>query len=135
MHLASHARAHREGSAHANAHALGRFGEALAEQLLIASGAQILARNYAVDGGEADLVVLHDGDLVAVEVKARDVTDAEAPEEAVRWWKLKRIILALTSFAAEADLLEGHWRIDLVAVETDQERVVRVEHIRDIFPP
>jgi putative endonuclease len=114
---------------------LGDLGEALAEQFLLEHGATVLARNYAVDGGEADVIVWHDGDLVAVEVKTRDVTDAEAPEEAIRWWKLRRIVHALTSFAAEADLLEEHWRIDLMAIETADNEVVRCEHIRDIYPP
>ena len=114
---------------------LGDLGEALAEQFLLEHRATVLARNYAVDGGEADVIVWHDGDLVAVEVKTRDVTDAEAPEEAIRWWKLRRIVHALTSFAVEADLFEEHWRIDLMAIETADNEVVRCEHIRDIYPP
>jgi putative endonuclease len=117
------------------AHALGVLGEALAEQHLESLGADILARNYHVDGGEADLIMLHEGDLVAVEVKTRDVTDAETPEEAVKWRKLRRVILALTTYASEADLLEMHWRVDLVAIETKDGGVQRLEHIRDIFPP
>jgi len=115
--------------------ALGKFGEALAEQRLIELGASVLARNYSVDGAEADLIVLHEGDLVAVEVKTRDIADPESPEEAIRWWKLRRIVLALTTYAADADLLEEHWRIDLMAIETDEGQIVRCEHIRDIFPP
>ncbi len=119
------------------ARALGQFGEALAEEYLKECGAQILARNYRVDGGEADLILWHDGDLVAVEVKTRDVTDLEQPEEAVRWWKIRRIVHALTWYASEADLLEEHWRVDLMAIVTDAEAetVVRCDHIRDIFPP
>jgi putative endonuclease len=114
---------------------LGDLGEALAEQYLREQGASILARNYRVDGGEADLIVWHEGDLAAVEVKTRDVSDAEQPEEAVRWWKLRRIVHALTCYAAEADLLEEHWRVDLIAIQTQAAAVVRFDHVRDIFPP
>ena len=115
---------------------LGEIGEALAEELLRRDGADVLARNYSVDGGEADLIVLHEGDLVAVEVKARNIRDAEAPEEAIRWWKLRRIILALTTYASEFDMLDMHWRVDLVAIENDDAgNILRLEHIRDIFPP
>src|SRR5207237_5115587 len=103
----------------ASPRSLGQFGEALAEEFLQAAGATILARNYRVDGGEADLIVLHEGDVVAVEVKTRDVNDPEQPEEAINWWKLRRIVHALSWYASEADLLEEHWRIDLMAIVTD----------------
>jgi putative endonuclease len=54
----------------------GRWAETAAAALLILGGYRILARNYAMQGGEIDMVVLR-GDTVAfVEVKARD--DAEA---------------------------------------------------------
>ena len=115
--------------------ALGDLGEALAENYLREQGAAILARNYRVDGGEADLVMWHEGDLVVVEVKTRDVTDPEQPEEAIRWWKLRRLVHALACYAAEADLLEEHWRVDLMAVVIEEAQVLRLEHIRDIFPP
>ncbi len=104
-------------------------------QYLVEHGASVLARNYRVDGGEADLVLWHEDELVAVEVKTRDSSDPESPEEAVRWWKLRRIVHALTCYAADADLLDEHWRVDLVAIVTQDAQVVRFDHIRDIFPP
>ncbi len=118
------------------ARVLGQLGEALAEEYLKAQGAVVLARNYQCALGEVDLLVMHDDDLVAVEVKARAAPDEERPEEAITWWKLRRIVHTLATYAVEADLLERHWRIDLVAIETDEHgRVQRLEHIRDIFPP
>jgi putative endonuclease len=53
------------------AHALGVSGERHAEQYLVSIGARILARNFRCRFGELDLVVEHEGDLVAVEVKTR----------------------------------------------------------------
>jgi putative endonuclease len=118
------------------ARVLGHLGEALAEEYLTAHGAQVLARNYHSSAGEVDLLVLHEGDLVAVEVKTRGSEDPEKPEEAISWWKLKRIVHTLTTYAVEAEMLEHHWRVDLLAIETDAHGgVLRVEHIRDIFPP
>jgi putative endonuclease len=114
--------------------ALGRWGEQLAETLLVKDGATILARNYRTDPGEIDLVIEHEGDLVAVEVKTRTALDLELPEEAVTRWKLRRMMLGLQTFAAENDMLERHWRLDMVAVELDLDgTLLRCEHLRDVY--
>jgi putative endonuclease len=113
---------------------LGRFGELLAETHLVKLGAQVLARNYRSQPGEIDLVVEHDGDLVAVEVKTRTDLDLEAPEEAVTPWKLRRMMRGLETFAIDNDMVERHWRLDVVAVELDLDgAVLRCEHIRDAY--
>jgi putative endonuclease len=113
---------------------LGRFGEQLAETLLVKRGARVLARNYRSDPGEIDLVVEHEQDLVAVEVKTRTDLDLEQPEEAVTWAKLRRMRRCLEVFAAEHDLWERHWRLDVVAVLLDLDgTVLRCEHIRDAY--
>jgi putative endonuclease len=116
---------------------LGHIGEAMAEEYFKDQlGATVLARNYKSGSGEADLIVLHNDELVAVEVKTRTVEDLVAPEEAVTWWQLKRIVHALATYAVEADLAELHWRVDLVAIETRPDgTVLRLDHLPDIFPP
>jgi putative endonuclease len=114
---------------------VGRRGERLAEEHLLAQGARLLERNYRVEYGEIDLLLEHDGDLVAVEVKTRDVGDLEAPEEAVSWRQLRRIVRALETYAMDNDLLEGTWRIDvvLIVIEPD-ESVLRLDHLRSVYP-
>lgn len=113
---------------------LGRFGEMLAETHLVKLGARVLARNYRSQPGEIDLVIDHDGDLVAVEVKTRTDLDLEAPEEAVTRWKLRRMMRGLETFAADNNMLERHWRLDVVAIDLDLDGVVqRCEHIRDAY--
>ena len=113
---------------------LGRWGEQLAESHLVRHGATVLARNYRSEPGEIDLVIEQDGDLVAVEVKTRTELDLEKPEEAVSWWKLRRMMRGLETFAVENDMLERHWRLDVVAVEFDLDgNLSRCEHIRDAF--
>jgi putative endonuclease len=114
--------------------ALGRWGEQLAETLLVKMGATILARNYRTSPGEIDLVIDHEDDLVAVEVKTRTALDVELPEEAVTQWKLRRMMLGLQTFAMDNDMLERHWRLDMVAVELDLDgSVLRCEHLRDVY--
>jgi putative endonuclease len=114
--------------------ALGKWGEQLAETLLVKLGATVLARNYRSEPGEIDLVIEHEDDLVAVEVKTRTALDLELPEEAVTHWKLRRMIRGLQSFAMDNDMKERHWRLDVVAVELDLEgNVQRCEHLRDVY--
>jgi putative endonuclease len=114
---------------------VGRRGERLAEEHLLAQGARLLERNYRIEYGEIDLLVEHDGDLVAVEVKTRDVGDLEQPEEAVSWHQLRRIVRALSMYAMDNDLLEGTWRIDAVlfVIEPDGS-VLRLDHLRSVYP-
>jgi putative endonuclease len=113
---------------------LGQLGEQIAEDHLVAAGARVLARNFRAAPAEVDLVVEHEQDVVAVEVKTRVITDLEKPEEAISWWKLRRMKHGLATFAADNDLLERHWRLDVVAVELDLDgSVLRCEHIRDAY--
>jgi putative endonuclease len=113
---------------------LGRFGEQLAEGLLVNLGARVLARNYRSEPGELDLVVEHEGDLVGVEVKTRTELDFEKPEEAISRRKLWRMARGLASFAQHHQLQQRHWRLDVVAIEVGADgTVTRCEHIRDAF--
>ncbi len=114
---------------------VGRRGERLAEEHLLAQGARLLERNYRIEYGEIDLILEHEGDLVAVEVKTRDVHDLEQPEEAVSWHQLRRIVRALSTYAMDNDLLEGTWRIDavLIVIEPDGS-VLRLDHLRSVYP-
>jgi putative endonuclease len=55
--------------------ALGQLGERLAEEHLSQLRAQLLIRNYRIEYAEVDLLMEHEGDLVAVEVKTRAPQD------------------------------------------------------------
>lgn len=113
---------------------LGQRGEAIAAQHLERLGARVLARNYRTSLGEVDLLVEHDGDLVAVEVKTRHEGQPALPEEAVGPTKLARISRVLAAYAQEHEQDERGWRIDVVALEVDSSGgVSRVEHIRDAY--
>src|SRR5579859_6217578 len=96
--------------------ATGRFGERLTEKHFISLGAEILERNYYRHYTEVDLILKHEGELVAVEVKTRDVEDFVAPEECVRWAQLRRIARGLATYAQDNDLEDMPWRIDVVLI-------------------
>ena len=114
---------------------VGQYGERLAEHYLIELGALLLARNYRIPFGELDLVFVHEGELVAVEVKTRTIDDLEQPEEAVNWRQLGRIAHALTAYAADTGHLEMPLRIDVVAIQLEPDGSVRrLEHLRSVYP-
>ena len=114
---------------------VGRLGERLAEEHLLAQGARLLERNYRVDYGEIDLLFEDNGELVAVEVKTRDVGDLEQPEEALSWHQLRRIVRAMSTYAMDNDLLERCWRIDAVLVTIQPDgSVLRFDHLRSVYP-
>lgn len=114
---------------------VGRLGERLAEQHLLDHGAQLLERNYRIEYGEIDLLLEDEGDLVAVEVKTRDVEDLEQPEEAVSWRQLRRIVRAMGMYAADHDLFDQSWRIDVVVIVIQSDgSVLRMDHLRSVYP-
>jgi len=114
---------------------VGRQGERLAEQHFVSLGAEVLERNYHIQYAEVDLILKHEGDLVAVEVKSRDVVDFEAPEEAVRHAQLRRIVRGLTTYAQDNDLLDLPFRIDVVLIVTETNGdVLRFDHLKSVYP-
>ena len=114
---------------------VGRLGERLAEQHLLDRGARLLERNYRIDYGEIDLLLEDSGELVAVEVKTRDVEDLEQPEEAVSWQQLRRIVRAMATYAMDKDFFDIPWRIDVVVIVIQSDgSVLRLDHLRSVYP-
>ena len=109
---------------------LGRWGEDLAADFLEAKGYQILARNWRTRRGEIDLIT-QTGEIIAfVEVKTRKGREFGLPEEGLTVHKADRIADLAREYLAQNELHDIDWRIDLVAVELDQEgKLLRCEHI------
>jgi len=61
-----------------SAHALGLKAESIAALLLLFKGYSILARRFAVSGGEIDLIARRGRSIAFVEVKARGDLDSAA---------------------------------------------------------
>ena len=96
---------------------IGRRGEHLAEQKLIASGYTILARNYRCREGEIDLVARSGETTVFVEVRTRRSAAFGPPEASITPRKRRHLIAAAQSYLQANQLTEAAWRIDVVAVE------------------
>jgi putative endonuclease len=116
-------------------HVVGRYGERLAEQhYLEVLGATLLARNFHIPYGEIDLLFEHQGDLVAVEVKTRDIEDLAHPLEYINQAQLRRIARALLTWAQDNDRLEDSMRIDVVAIVMAADGSVHsLEHIPSVY--
>ena len=110
---------------------LGREGEDLAARFLTKQGYRILERNYRTRSGEIDLIALHDGAVVFVEVKTRTSDAFGAPELAVTSRKQQRMIKAALAYIKYKKLHQVPCRFDVVAITTAAEK--EVELIRNAF--
>ena len=88
-----------------SAHLFGLRAETIAAILLTLKGYSILARRYAANGGEIDLVARRGRAIAFVEVKARPDLDAAA--ESIGPAKRRRI-----ARAARAWLARNPWAVD-----------------------
>jgi putative endonuclease len=70
---------------------LGRTGENLAAEALTKTGYHILERNFRCRHGEIDLVAENGHDLIFVEVKARRGTSYGRPEDALTFYKRRKL--------------------------------------------
>ena len=102
--------------------ALGRFGEQLAAQHLIAAGMEVLDRNWRCSIGEIDIVA-RDGDtLVICEVKTRRSLTFGHPVAAVTPIKL----------ASTSGIRARTIRLDVVGILTPRDGQPIIEHIRGV---
>jgi len=95
---------------------LGREGEDRAAQFLTSQGYRILERNYSTRSGEIDLIALHQGVVVFVEVKTRTNNAFGAPELAVDARKQRKMIKAALGYIKLKNLHQVPCRFDVVAI-------------------
>lgn len=109
---------------------LGRWGETVAATFLESNGYRILSRNWRTRHGEIDLVTQVGETIAFIEVKTRRGSGFGLPEEALTTNKASRLMSLAQEYVAQNDLDDVDWRIDLVAVELDQNgKLLRCEHI------
>ena len=96
---------------------LGRLGERLAAEKLIADGYRVLERNFRCQYGEIDIVAEDEQELVFVEVKTRRGVAFGRPEEAVTWRKQRKIVQVATCYLDLHACFERPWRVDVIAVQ------------------
>jgi putative endonuclease len=113
---------------------LGQQGEELACRELERLGYHVLARRYRTRYGEIDIVCLHGGVLVFVEVKAKSGGDFGHPADAVTAQKQRRVAAMAGTYLALEKPVDRVCRFDVVAVETEQDPPV-LTVFADAFRP
>lgn len=103
----------------------GREAERLAADWYVRQGAEVLAMNYRVRGGEIDLIV-RDGNCIAfVEVKMRRSDKFGAPAEAVTPAKQRLVSRTALRYAQENGLMDEYMRFDVASVCGGQIDVIK----------
>ena len=110
---------------------LGKEGEDQAARFLTKKGYRIVERNYRTRSGEIDLIALHDGAVVFIEVKTRTSDAFGAPELAVNPRKQQRMVKAALGYIKYKKLHQVPCRFDVVAITTAAEE--EVELIQNAF--
>lgn len=111
---------------------LGQRGEQLAAEKLIASGYEVIERNYRCAEGEIDLVARRGEVWVFVEVRTRRGRAFGTPEESITARKKTRLIAAAQSYLQAHNVVDADWRIDVVAVELSAKgELLRIELIEN----
>jgi putative endonuclease len=112
--------------------ALGRRGEATAEEFLRARCYTIVARNYRCRAGEIDLIALDGPVLVFIEVRSRRGDCAGTPLESVDGRKQVQVARVARHFLAAHGWQERTARFDVIGVRFDREPPA-VEHVEGAF--
>jgi putative endonuclease len=120
----------RPGPAHLR---LGKLGEDLAVNLLLAEGYRIVERNLKVAGREVDVVAIEKEMLVFVEVKTRKNASFGPPMLSVDAKRRARLRKAAQIYSIRKKLTAVSIRFDVVTVDFCQDPAGKVELIRNAF--
>jgi putative endonuclease len=105
---------------------LGKEGEDKAARFLTKQGYRIIERNYSTRNGEIDLIAMHEGALVFIEVKTRTSDAFGAPELAVNQRKQQRMMKAALGYIKYKKLHQVPCRFDVVAITTTSDNAVEL---------
>lgn len=111
---------------------LGRVGEDLAAEHLVACGWQIIERNLQLSQGELDIVALAHTTLVFVEVKTRRTFVTGVPQAAVTTAKLRRLRRLAGEYLMERSTPHRDVRIDVIAVHAHLDGTFSLEHLEAV---
>ncbi len=110
----------------------GILGEKLAKNFLKKRGYHIWETNYRCPEGEIDIVAKHKDFLVFIEVRTKKSLEFGSPEESITPTKMERLMTVAARYRQTHDNLPSLWRIDVVAVELNQEgKLSRIELIEN----
>ena len=112
---------------------LGKIGEELAVKFLRNKGFRILNTNWTYQHKEIDIIAEDDDFLIMVEVKTRNISFVESPEEMITMRKQKTLINAAEAYIMIHNI-EKETRFDVIIVVFENQKPT-IEHIEDAFQP
>jgi len=110
---------------------IGALGEQLACDFLGNNGYRIIQRNYRCPGGEADIIAMQSETLVFVEVRTKASRRFGTPEESITTAKMEKLRNVAAYYWQSLEKPPENWRIDVVAIQLDGQRVSRIELIEN----
>lgn len=110
---------------------LGTLGERYAIDFLEKKGYRILHQNWRVGHKELDIVALHSGEIIFVEVKTRRTDQYGNPEDFVDDKKIRRIISAADAYMRYHNF-SAPVRFDIISVLIQRDKV-DIRHIEEAF--
>ena len=112
---------------------LGKQGEKAAARFLKSKGLSIREINCRCSAGEIDIIA-EDGDIIVfVEVKTRSGEQFGLPEEAVHYFKQKKLIQLANYYLQKEQLQNKHCRFDVVSIIMRHNKVKKIDHFIDAF--
>lgn len=115
----------------AEKHEFGKFGEALATQLLEEKGYSVLRKNYRYRKAEVDIIAKKNDVYIAVEVKTRKDDHFGLPQEFIKPKQIRNIIMAMDHFMVDSNC-SGEVRFDVISVIGNIQKH-SIEHLEDAF--
>lgn len=112
----------------------GEFGENAAAEYLHSIGWRILERNYRAKHCEIDIIAYDGNEIVFIEVRTRSKGWMMQGADSVGPQKLSKLIYAARVWIANKRF-DGFWRIDLISITLENNKIDKIEHLRDITEP
>lgn len=109
----------------------GREGEEEARIYLTGKGYTVVHTNWRWHHFELDIVAIHKGELVVVEVKTRSSNFLVSPEEAVDEKKIRRIVAAADAYVRYFNI-DLPVRFDIITLIKNNEGYT-IDHIDNAF--
>lgn len=111
---------------------IGNIGEDYTADFLRSKGCKILARNFAIVGGEIDIIAEKEQLIHFVEVKSRKRNSLQTASNAVTPTKIKRIVKTASEFIVK-NHIEYSCVFDVACVEIDNGKVTGFEYFQRAF--
>lgn len=113
---------------------IGYLGENYAAHYLHSKGCEILENNFAMYGGEIDLIARKSDTIIFVEVKTRTGNQFGTGGDNINFWKKKHLLTAAMDYLHKNSVERSDFRIDLIEVNLNGNgEVASIEHLEDIM--